>query len=81
MQLESTRSIDIEKFVPRPSIDRLCWDMPCHLVPTGKTGNGREGRHLRDGVRRRHAREHYLQRGGYNVEGELEREIEGEDPV
>jgi DNA end-binding protein Ku len=39
VQLESTRSIDIEKFVPRASIDRLCWDMPYHLVPMGKTGH------------------------------------------
>jgi DNA end-binding protein Ku len=38
VKLESTRTIDIEKFVPRDSIDRLYWDMPYHLVPTGKTG-------------------------------------------
>jgi DNA end-binding protein Ku len=38
VKLESTRIIDIEKFVPRESIDRLYWDMPYHLVPSGKTG-------------------------------------------
>ena len=38
VKLESTRIIDIEKFVPRTSIDRLYWDMPYHLVPNGKTG-------------------------------------------
>ena len=38
VKLESTRTIDIEKFVPSDSIDRLYWDMPYHLVPAGKTG-------------------------------------------
>ena len=38
VKLESTRILDIEKFVPRDSIDRLYWDMPYHLVPSGKTG-------------------------------------------
>jgi DNA end-binding protein Ku len=38
VKLESTRIIDIEKFVPRASIDRLYWDEPYHLVPAGKTG-------------------------------------------
>lgn len=38
VKLESTRIIDIEKFVPRASIDRLYWDQPYHLVPSGKTG-------------------------------------------
>jgi DNA end-binding protein Ku len=38
VKLESTRTIDIEKFVPRESIDRLYWDAPYHLVPAGKTG-------------------------------------------
>src|SRR5476649_1937172 len=38
VKLESTRIIDIEKFVPRTSIDRLYWDAPYHLVPAGKTG-------------------------------------------
>lgn len=38
VKLESTRIVDIEKFVPRQSIDRLYWDTPYHLVPAGKTG-------------------------------------------
>jgi DNA end-binding protein Ku len=38
VKLESTRIIDIEKFVPTSSIDRLYWDMPYHLVPSNKTG-------------------------------------------
>ncbi len=38
VKLESTRIIDIEKFVPRETIDRLYWDAPYHLVPNGKTG-------------------------------------------
>jgi DNA end-binding protein Ku len=38
VKLESTKIIDIEKFVPRASIDRLYWDVPYHLVPDGKTG-------------------------------------------
>jgi DNA end-binding protein Ku len=38
VKLESTRILDIEKFVPRDSIDRLYWDTPYHLVPSGKTG-------------------------------------------
>lgn len=38
VKLESTRIIDIEKFVTRSSIDRLYWDTPYHLGPSGKTG-------------------------------------------
>jgi DNA end-binding protein Ku len=38
VKLESTHSIDIEKFVPRDTIDRLYWDSPYHLLPAGKTG-------------------------------------------
>ncbi len=38
VKLESTHSVDIEKFVPRDSIDRLYWDTPYHLMPAGKTG-------------------------------------------
>jgi DNA end-binding protein Ku len=38
VKIESTRIIDIEKFVPHASIDRLYWDAPYHLVPAGKTG-------------------------------------------
>ena len=38
VKLESTKIIDIEKFVPREAIDRLYWDAPYHLLPDGKTG-------------------------------------------
>jgi DNA end-binding protein Ku len=38
VKLESTRIIDIEEFVPAASIDRVYWDTPYHLVPSGKTG-------------------------------------------
>jgi DNA end-binding protein Ku len=38
VKLESTRILDIEKFVPRESIDRLYWETPYHLMPSGKTG-------------------------------------------
>jgi DNA end-binding protein Ku len=36
VRLESTKTIDIEKFVPQESIDRLYWDHPYFLVPDGK---------------------------------------------
>lgn len=38
VKLDSTRIIDIEKFVPRDGIDRLYWETPYHLMPSGKTG-------------------------------------------
>ena len=38
IKLESTHTIDIEKFVPKASIDHLYWDVPYHLLPNGKTG-------------------------------------------
>lgn len=38
VQLESTRSIDIEQFVAADEIDRLYWDDPYYLVPDGKLG-------------------------------------------
>jgi DNA end-binding protein Ku len=38
VKFESTRIIDIEKFVLRAGIDLLYWDAPYHLVPAGKTG-------------------------------------------
>ncbi len=38
IKLESTRIIDIERFVPTDSIDRLYWDSPHYLVPDGRTG-------------------------------------------
>jgi DNA end-binding protein Ku len=36
VRLESTKTIDIEKFVPAESIDRLYWEHPYFLVPDGK---------------------------------------------
>src|SRR3982074_1105216 len=43
VKLESTRIIDIEKFVPRASIDRLYWETPYDRVRAGKTGLGAYG--------------------------------------
>lgn len=36
VRLESTKTIDIDKFVPAEDIDRLYWDHPYFLVPDGK---------------------------------------------
>jgi DNA end-binding protein Ku len=36
LKLESTKVIDIEKFVEARAIDRLYWDQPYYLVPDGK---------------------------------------------
>jgi len=36
VKLESTKTIDIETFVPSDDIDRLYWDNPYYLVPDGK---------------------------------------------
>ncbi len=36
VRLESTKTIDIEKFVSADEIDRLYWDNPYFLVPDGK---------------------------------------------
>ena len=36
VRLESTRTIDIERFVEAGSIDRLYWDNPYFLAPDGK---------------------------------------------
>lgn len=36
VRLESTRTIDIERFVDAADIDRLYWDNPYFLVPDGK---------------------------------------------
>jgi DNA end-binding protein Ku len=38
VRLESTRTIDIERFVDASAIDRLFWDQPYFLVPGAKTG-------------------------------------------
>ncbi len=36
VRLESTKTIDIERFVPVADIDRLYWDQPYFLAPDGK---------------------------------------------
>jgi DNA end-binding protein Ku len=36
VRLESTKTIDIEGFVPLEDIDRLYWDNPYYMVPDGK---------------------------------------------
>jgi DNA end-binding protein Ku len=36
VRLESTRTIDIDRFVDQDDIDRLYWDEPHYLVPDGK---------------------------------------------
>ena len=36
VRLESTKTIDIERFVPAADIDRLYWDNPYYLAPDGK---------------------------------------------
>jgi DNA end-binding protein Ku len=36
VRLESTRTIEIERFVPAGEIDRLYWDHPYYLAPDGK---------------------------------------------
>jgi len=36
VKLESTKTIDIERFVPAADIDRLYWDNPYFLAPDGK---------------------------------------------
>jgi DNA end-binding protein Ku len=36
VKLESTKTIDIEQFVPSTDIDRIYWDTPYYLAPDGK---------------------------------------------
>jgi DNA end-binding protein Ku len=36
VKLESTKTIDIERFVPAQDIDRIYWDNPYYLAPDGK---------------------------------------------
>ena len=38
VKLESTRIVDIEHFVDADEIDRIYWDEPYYLAPSGKTG-------------------------------------------
>ncbi|MEO8927107.1 MAG: Ku protein [Caulobacteraceae bacterium] len=39
VRLESTKTIDIERFVAEDEIDRLYWNDPYYLVPDGKLAN------------------------------------------
>jgi DNA end-binding protein Ku len=36
VRLESTKTIDIDRFVPEAEIDRIYWDHPYYLAPDGK---------------------------------------------
>jgi DNA end-binding protein Ku len=38
IEVESTRTIDIDRFVPRGEIDDLYINRPCYVVPDGKVG-------------------------------------------
>jgi DNA end-binding protein Ku len=38
IQVESTRTVDIEGFVPRADIDKRYLDKPYYIAPNGKTG-------------------------------------------
>ena len=38
VRLESTKTLDIERFVPESEIDRSYWDTPYFLAPDGKVG-------------------------------------------
>src|ERR1700749_3753617 len=38
VKLETTRAIEIERFVDESEIDRLYWNAPYYLVPNGKEG-------------------------------------------
>ena len=38
VKLDSTRVVDIEEFVDASAIDRIYWDEPYYLAPSGKTG-------------------------------------------
>ncbi|MBV8406482.1 MAG: Ku protein [Alphaproteobacteria bacterium] len=38
VKLESTRTIDIAEFVDAAAIDRIYWDQPYYLAPSGRTG-------------------------------------------
>lgn len=38
LKLESTKILDIERFVDQGEIDRIYWDEPYYLVPDGETG-------------------------------------------
>src|SRR5262249_7870501 len=38
LQIESTHTIEIEKFVPRKEVDEIYLDTPYYLIPEGKVG-------------------------------------------
>jgi DNA end-binding protein Ku len=38
IQIESTHTVDIDGFVPRPQIDKRYLDKPYYIAPNGKTG-------------------------------------------
>src|SRR5499427_1046670 len=38
IQIESTRTIDIDQFVPRSEIDERYIDSPCYIAPDGQVG-------------------------------------------
>jgi DNA end-binding protein Ku len=38
VRLESTKTIDIDRFVPADQIDRVYWDTPYYVAPDGKMG-------------------------------------------
>jgi DNA end-binding protein Ku len=38
LKIESTKILDIERFVEVGQIDRIYWDQPYYMVPDGKTG-------------------------------------------
>lgn len=40
VKLESTKTIDIERFVPEAEIDRIYWDNPYFLAPDGEMAQG-----------------------------------------
>src|SRR5690606_16770069 len=38
LRIESTRVLDIERFVDASTIDRVYWDEPYYLAPSGEAG-------------------------------------------
>jgi DNA end-binding protein Ku len=51
VKLESTRTIDIDRFVPQEEIDRIYWDNPYYLAPDGKAAQEAFGV-IREAMRR-----------------------------
>jgi DNA end-binding protein Ku len=52
IDIESTRTIDIDQFVPREEIDDLYIDRPYYIVPDGKVGQ-QAFAVIREAIRRR----------------------------